>query len=115
MPATDTLSLVVEAIAPAYNEGCRRYLWWAVDNDDLEVRWTLAEIDHGYASMGGPADLRPTFWAEAFDISTPPCWDGCNGITTMHRAGWCRTNAEHADFDCGCGTADYDEEDDYFL
>jgi hypothetical protein len=51
------------------------------------------------------------WYGEFRDLANPPCWDGCNGITNFHRAGWCRTNPEHADFDCGCdGGHDYEED-----
>jgi hypothetical protein len=107
-PATDTLSLVIEAIAYAWDAPrSRDNLTWAAESGNLEVAWILAEENDGYGSF----DLQVSFFSEAVDAAAPPCWDGCNGITTQHRAGWCLTTPEHADLDCGCGEADYDYED----
>lgn len=41
----------------------------------------------------------------------PYCWDGCDNILRFHRAGWCRTNPNHADV-CACGEQDYDPYED---
>jgi hypothetical protein len=36
------------------------------------------------------------------------CWDGCDGILTFHRPGYCRTNPSHADY-CACGESDHED------
>lgn len=49
-------------------------------------------------------------FGEFFNDKVMACWDGCNGITSHHRAGWCPFNPEHCDMDCGCGEQDFDED-----
>lgn len=71
-----------------------------------------------YANADGTLELRVFFeddgvYGEFFDISVSPCWDGCNNITRVHRAGWCKVNPEHADFDCMCGISLEDEDEFY--
>lgn len=105
--ATDTLSLVLEGLAYPWQGGrAKDNLLWAAESGTLEVAWTLSEQDMGYGSLGGPVDLQVVWAAEAVDTAIAPCWDGCTGISTEHRPGWCRTNPEHADFDCGCDEPD---------
>ena len=100
--STDTLSLVVQGLALPWGRTDRVHdnLVWAAEGGTLEVGWTFVAED---------GVLYPDAWA--FDTSTPYCWDGCDGITTVHRAGWCRVNQEHADLDCGCGEVWHDEPD----
>lgn len=74
----------------------------------LEVVVTFESPRPSY-SLGGALEEVPPF-AEAFDTAAPSCWDACNGITILHRPGWCRINPEHADLDCGCSEPDYEEE-----
>jgi hypothetical protein len=103
---TDTLSIVIDALSYPWKDGqARENLLYAADGDTLEVRWTLDLQDASWVDD----DELPELWcrwsdydAEAFDTSTPYCWDGCNGISTVHRPGWCRHNAQHADLDCAC-------------
>lgn len=52
-------------------------------------------------------------FGQFIDGTYGPCWDGCNGITTVHRSGWCKVNQEHADFDCMCGISAEDEDEFY--
>lgn len=99
---TDTLSLVIEALAYPWKGGrAKENLLFAAEAGTLEVIWVLTE---------GPL-AEVVFIAEAFDADAPPCWDACNGISVTHRPGWCRHNPEHADLDCGCDEPDWDEDD----
>jgi hypothetical protein len=71
-------------------------LQWLADEDRLEVL----------------VDLMPDgYYAEFADAGRVHCWCACNGITRVHRSGWCHFKAEHADLDCGCYESFYEPTD----
>lgn len=106
----DFLSVVVEAYADAMasvdraGDRVREAVNYALFEGDLILEYTA------YPDDGG---LAPVVYGTFFDDSYEGCWDGCNGITTVHRSGWCRVNPEHADFDCMCGISPEDEDEFY--
>lgn len=100
---TQIVALLVEAAAAvvrAFPADAAAVLQEVADRGDLSLEVT--------AYPDGAA------FGEFFDLGAPPCWDHCNGITTVHRAGWCRVNPEHADLDCYCGVPPeaWDDDDD---
>lgn len=92
----------------------------ALCNAVAVIRERQLETELGWVLDAGDLSLLITTYpdgavfGEFCDDSYSGCWDGCNGISTVHRSGWCRTNPEHADFDCGCNGPSPEEEAEFY-